>query len=167
MNGNLRSITDTDLKNLLRWRNHPRVRKAMITKHRISWEEHLAWWEKTRSDETKQWHIYQENDEPMAVASFFRLDAREKTGWWGFYLCDYSEQSAAGRASLARRVIQNIIRHAAEELKLRRLLCEVFRDNLPARRLYHEQGFRESNIPPSTNDVDLLVMELPLPHLRR
>lgn len=162
MNGNLRPVTDADLKDLLRWRNHPRVRQAMITKHRISWEEHLAWWEKTRTDKTRQWRIYEENGEPHAVTCFFRLDALEKTGWWGFYLCDYSEKNSAGRAPLARRVIQRIIHHATEELKLCRLLCEIFEDNLPARRLYDEHGFRKSRITPSTADIGLMVMELQL-----
>ena len=151
-----------DLQDLLRWRNHPRVRRAMVTKHRISAEEHAAWWQKTRADKTKQWRIYEENGEPLAVASFFRLDAGEKTGWWGFYLCDYSEQNAAGRAPLARRVIQSVICHAAEELKLCRLLCEVFKDNLPARRLYEEHGFRESRVAPSAPNIGLVVMELQL-----
>ncbi|MDD9808044.1 MAG: UDP-4-amino-4,6-dideoxy-N-acetyl-beta-L-altrosamine N-acetyltransferase [Gammaproteobacteria bacterium] len=162
MNASLRPVTEADLQDLLRWRNHPRVRRAMVTKHRISAEEHAAWWQKTRADKTKQWRIYEENGEPLAVASFFRLDAGEKTGWWGFYLCDYSEQNAAGRAPLARRVIQSVICHAAEELKLCRLLCEVFKDNLPARRLYEEHGFRESRVAPSAPNIGLVVMELQL-----
>ena len=163
MSGNLRPITGADLEDLLRWRNHPKVRRAMVTQHRISREEHFSWWERYRKDKTRHWYIYEEKGKPQAVAYFFDFDAVEKSSWWGFYLCDYSEQNAAGRAPLARRVIQSVIHHAAEELKLRRLLCEVFEDNLPARRLYDEQGFRESAILPSTTDMDLLVMKLENP----
>jgi len=161
ISGHLRQVTEADLEDLLRWRNHPQVRRAMVTRHHISREEHLSWWERYRKDKTRHWCIYEEKDKPRAVAYFFDLDA-EKTGWWGFYLCDYTEQNAAGRKPLARRVIQSVIRHATEELKLRHLLCEVFKDNLPARRLYEEQGFRESCATPGTPNIGLVVMELQL-----
>jgi len=163
MNGHLRPITGADLQDLLRWRNHPRVRRAMVTKHRISPEEHAAWWRKTRADKTKQWCIYEENGEPLAVASFFRLDVGEKTGWWGFYLCDYSESSSSRRLLVWQRVEEAIIQHAFENLGLRLLVCETLKDNQPVIYLHKKFGFRESGIPPSTTDADLLVMELENP----
>ena len=162
MNGNLRPLADADLDDLLRWRNHPRVRRAMINQHRISRQEHLAWWAKTRMDGAKQWCIYQENGEPMAVVNFSRLNAAAKSGWWGFYLCDYSEKKSAQRAPLARRVMQTVLLHARECLGLRWLLCEVLETNLPARRLYDEHGFQVSSAAPSVANIGLIVLELRL-----
>lgn len=160
MNGNLRPVTDADVDDLLRWRNHPRVRRAMINQHRISRQEHIAWWARTRADDTKQWYIYQENGEPAAVVNFSHLDTANKTGWWGFYLCDYSGGKSGQRAPLARRVMRTVLDHARERLSLRQLLCEVLETNLPARRLYDEHGFQETNTAPSVANAGLIVMAL-------
>ena len=162
MNENLRPVTEADLDDLLRWRNHPRVRRAMINQHCISRQEHFAWWARTCADSTKQWYIYQENGEPVAVVNFSHLDATNKTGWWGFYLCDYSEGKSGQRAPLARRVMRTVLHHAHEGLGLHRLLCEVLETNLPARRLYGKHGFQETDTAPSVANIGLIVMELRL-----
>ena len=158
--GKLHPVTDSDLENIRRWRNHPRVREAMITQHEISLQEHLAWWQKTRDDDTKRWYIYMGKDTPAAVVYFFHLDAVEKVGWWGFYLCDYSKESSVNRRTLARRVVKAMIEHAFNEMGLDRLLCEARESNVAAISLYKEFGFVESRVTPSRMAVDLTVMEL-------
>ncbi len=158
--GKLRPVNDADLEDLRRWRNHPKVRRAMITRHEIPPQEHAAWWEKTCNDDAKRWYIYTETGEPSAVVGFFRLDWNRRTGWWGFYLCDYSDESSAGRRELAQRIVETAVEHAFKELNLRLLLCEVFESNAAAVRLYRQRGFVESEVSPSKAGIGLVVLEL-------
>jgi len=82
MSGHLRPITEADLEDLLRWRNHPQVRRAMITQHRISREEHFSWWERYRKDKTRHWYISRKR-QAASGGLFLDLDAGKKSCWWG------------------------------------------------------------------------------------
>jgi len=156
----LRSVVDSDLKDLLRWRNHPKVRRAMISQHKISLQEHTTWWSRVRDDDTKKWYIYMEKDVPSAVINFVNLDHANKTGWFGFYLCDYSAKASAHRGGLAERVVKTIIEHAFAGMKLHLLLCAVRESNTAAIRLYQKCGFVESSLVLRELDASLIIMEL-------
>ena len=158
--GRLRPVATSDLDDLRRWRNHPHVRRAMVTQHEISPEEHLAWWEKLRNDDTKHWYIYTEKEVPAAVTCFFGLDRARRTSWWGFYLCDYSDAVRAHRSALAQRLVGTMIEHAFEGMELDLLLCEVRESNPAAIELYRKFGFVESDVLPSKAGMGLSVMEL-------
>ncbi len=45
----IREIDETDLKQLLEWRNSPEIHSKMLTDHVITWEEHLAWFNRIRN----------------------------------------------------------------------------------------------------------------------
>ncbi|WP_230714510.1 GNAT family N-acetyltransferase [Marinobacter shengliensis] len=42
-NHSLRPMTESDLEQVLQWRNHPEVRRYMYTTHEIRLEEHSKW----------------------------------------------------------------------------------------------------------------------------
>ena len=44
----LRPVRKDDLPMLLMWRNSDRIRSKMLQQHIISWEEHLAWFERIK-----------------------------------------------------------------------------------------------------------------------
>ena len=44
----LRPVCKDDLPMLLMWRNSDRIRSKMLQQHIISWEEHLAWFERIK-----------------------------------------------------------------------------------------------------------------------
>ena len=41
--GIIRPMEESDLDNVLRWRNHPSIRRSMLTQHEISLSEHTDW----------------------------------------------------------------------------------------------------------------------------
>jgi hypothetical protein len=40
-------MRESDLETLLRWRNHPDVRKCMLSQHEITLAEHRAWFDRS------------------------------------------------------------------------------------------------------------------------
>ena len=82
----LRPMTDNDLEIVLKWRNLPEVREMMFTQHEISWNEHQAWWNKVKQDQTKCWLIYSCNSVDVGVVYFYDIDKQNNCGDWGFYL---------------------------------------------------------------------------------
>lgn len=46
----LRPICEEDLPALLEWRNSDRIRSMMIQQHIISWDEHVAWFERIKNN---------------------------------------------------------------------------------------------------------------------
>jgi hypothetical protein len=51
---NLRPMEVGDLHSVLKMRNHPNIRRYMLTKHELSIKEHLSWFErKSRTEDTE------------------------------------------------------------------------------------------------------------------
>ena len=51
--GIIRPMEESDLDNVLRWRNHPSIRRSMLTQHEISSFEHTDWFKSIQSDVNK------------------------------------------------------------------------------------------------------------------
>lgn len=139
----LRPATDDDLEHLLVWRNHPQVRDVSLTQHEISAAEHDAWWQRTRTDPTRQVFVYVRHDVPSGVVTFFDLDVTARSAWWGYYL-DNEGLSARGELLPAWIEIQRQAkRFAFDELGLETLEGEVLEANEAVRRFNRRNGFEE------------------------
>jgi len=82
----LRDLDKDDLDLVLEWRNAEHVRAVMFTDHVISREEHHAWFEKIRHDETVRYLILQRGFTPEGVVNFTCIDRANLKCFWGFYL---------------------------------------------------------------------------------
>lgn len=139
----LRPATDDDLEHLLVWRNHPQVRDVSLTQHEISAAEHDAWWQRTRTDPTRQVLVYVRHDVPSGVVTFFDLDVTARSAWWGYYL-DNEGLSARGELLPAWIEIQRQAKlFAFDELGLETLEGEVLEANEAVRRFNRRNGFEE------------------------
>ena len=54
----LRNICEDDLPLLLEWRNSPRIHSKMFTDHKITPEEHQAWFKKIQADPVKKNFVF-------------------------------------------------------------------------------------------------------------
>ena len=139
----LRPARDSDRDPVLVWRNHPDVRAASLTQHKISPEEHEAWWARTLADPTSRVLIYERLDVPFGVVTFFDLDETTGSGWWGYYL-DTVGLEATGQLLMAWIQIQReAIRYAFDELGLATLLGEVLASNEAVRQFNRRHRFTE------------------------
>jgi UDP-4-amino-4,6-dideoxy-N-acetyl-beta-L-altrosamine N-acetyltransferase len=139
----IRPATDADRDAVLRWRNHPQVRAASLTRHEIGTEEHAAWWKAALVDPARKVLVYERREVPAGVVTFFDIDPDARSASWGYYL-DGDGLEAAGQLLMAWIEIQReAVRYAFDELGLDLLEGEVLASNEAVRRLNRRQGFTE------------------------
>ncbi|NUW40796.1 GNAT family N-acetyltransferase [Nonomuraea rhodomycinica] len=162
----LRQVRDDDLPAMLRWRNHPRVRKASFTTHEISEEEHARWWAGVRADPSRLVLIYEHGGTACGVVTFSGLDPERPVASWGFYL-DLAGLERRGEMITAWFGIERTaIRHAFDVLELTTLRGEVLAGNQAVRLLHDRFGFKETGGYRRVVDgttVDVVTVELTRP----
>jgi UDP-4-amino-4,6-dideoxy-N-acetyl-beta-L-altrosamine N-acetyltransferase len=133
----LRKMTEADLEIVLHWRNRENVRKYMYTRHEISIEEHLSWWNRvSKRDDTIQL-IFEYKDIPCAVVSFSNLSNRNKSASWAFYLGDNAKRGVGSLVEF------NALEYAFNNLNLHKLKCEVLAVNHAVIKMHKKYGFKE------------------------
>ncbi len=85
MISNVRAMTSNDLSEVFCWRNHPNIRKYMLTNHEISFDEHINWFDQASKDSTRKLLIYEQDGGPMGFISFKETSFRGVVDW-GFYV---------------------------------------------------------------------------------
>lgn len=80
----IRAVTFEDLPSLLAWRNHPDVRKFMLTQHEISLDEHSNWFSKASQDQSRRLLIVEDEQQPIGYVQFSNV-AQGGVSDWGFY----------------------------------------------------------------------------------
>lgn len=142
----LRPVTESDLALILKWRNHPEVRKVMFTDHEIPPAEHLAWWDKVKTDPTRKAYVFVFRDEPVGVINFFDLHPVEQRCSWGFFL-DLSREWGPGEKLQAWLQAEQVaIRQAFGPLGCEKLYCETFDFNEQVLALHKKVGFKEVEV---------------------
>ncbi len=122
----LTSASDSNLEELLRWRNQPNVRASMVNTKKIVWDDHLEWWKNFKEDRSKKLFLVKSKNKTVAVINFFNLH-KKNSGWWGFYLTDMVENKNVLETWMAVEGIA--IRYAFEALLLLELYCETRSSN--------------------------------------
>jgi RimJ/RimL family protein N-acetyltransferase len=163
----LRPATEADLDTMHDWRNQEPNRLASINSHEISAAEHRAWWDKTSVDPTRRVLIFEREDGPTGVVSFFdlELNAPRRSGAWGFYL-DALRLDAQDEIMPAwMAVMRDATRYAFDELALDDLHGEVLQHNASVRTMNRLFRFTEGTGEPRDVDGRTIVV-IPI-HLRR
>lgn len=132
----LRLMDCDDKEHILAWRNTDRVRMNMYTDHIISRDEHEAWFSKALVDESARYLIFEINHRPVGFVSFTNISKVHNRCVWAFYL---------GEADLPRGTGSSMeyfaLQYAFEELKIRKLCCEVFLFNAGVIKMHEKFGF--------------------------
>jgi UDP-4-amino-4,6-dideoxy-N-acetyl-beta-L-altrosamine N-acetyltransferase len=138
-----RDITQNDLETIRTWRNDPRVRKTMFTDHEISAQEHLAWWQRLRDDNSRKSLIFVMNQHDAGIVNFFAIEPQEKSCHWGFYLAADINDPAL-MLSVWQALEQEAIDYAFKQLQCEQLICETFKFNQPVLEMHRRFGFVET-----------------------
>jgi RimJ/RimL family protein N-acetyltransferase len=107
--------------------------------HEITWEEHLAWYERLKNDVSRRAMIFECVGKPTGVVIFTRIDGQAGSGEWGFYIGDQNAQK--GTASTMGFLALD---YAFGDLKLRKLVGRSFVSNEASVRYHQRLGFREA-----------------------
>lgn len=160
MFGKLRSFTDDDKLFVLETRNLPSVRRNMYNSEPIELADHEQWWERLKQDGTKQYFIYEKDQQKLGVVGFYNISQANQTAEWAFYA---TEDAPRGTGSLMEYLA---LTKAFEELNLRKLSCEVLSYNPAVVRLHRKYGFMIEGIKRhqhlfegKLHDIYMLAME--------
>jgi UDP-4-amino-4,6-dideoxy-N-acetyl-beta-L-altrosamine N-acetyltransferase len=136
----LRDIQENELNLMLSWRNNEMVRSNMYTRHIISLDEHMAWWERTQKRVDQRYFMFEQNGKPAGIVGFMGIDPANHNSFWAFYA---SPDAPAGTGS---RMEFLALEHAFETMQLHKLHCEVLAFNQKVIKLHQKFGFKTEGI---------------------
>lgn len=136
----LRPMLENDLEKVLSWRNRDAVRKNMYTSHVITMEEHRSWWEKQNRLQSTRLLIAVFEGRDVGVVTFTDYSGEGGLAIWAFYAGDVDLKGIGSMMEAAA------LEYAFNELKIRKLECEVLDFNMPVVRLHMKHGFRVEGV---------------------
>ena len=80
----VRLVQHADLPQLRLWRNHPEVRRYMLTQHEISAQEHEQWFERAVADPCRRLLMVERGTAPLGYVQF-SWNEPGRVADWGFY----------------------------------------------------------------------------------
>lgn len=146
--GMLRAIDSTELELMLAWRNAPSVRANMYTRHEISLDEHLAWWNRIQARADQQYFMYEHDGTPCGIVAFVDMDRVNSNSSWAFYA---SPEAPRGTGSKMEFLALDYV---FQQEKLHKLSCEVLAFNHPVIKLHQKFGFKVEGILRHQHNVD-------------
>jgi UDP-4-amino-4,6-dideoxy-N-acetyl-beta-L-altrosamine N-acetyltransferase len=135
----VRSVSSEDLQMLLEWRNHPDIRRFMLTQHEISLEEHLNWYSSASQDPTQRLYIVEESQQPIGYVQFTSVTEGGVSNW-GFYA---SPNATKGSGKKIGSVALNF---AFSELKLHKVCGQAIETNLASQNFHKRLGFKQEGV---------------------
>lgn len=134
--GYLRPILESELELMLSWRNAPSVRANMYTRHEISINEHLAWWQSVTQRGDQQYFMYEKDDIPSGIVGFTNIDRINSNCCWAFYAAGDAPKGTGSRMEFLA------LEHVFGALGLQKLYCEVLAFNSAVIALHQKFGFQ-------------------------
>lgn len=134
-----RRMSENDLEYVLAWRNHPDIRRFMLSPHEITIAEHRAWFDRASRDETRALLVIEEGGQPRGCVLFSGVQ-KNSAADWSFY-------SAPGNpAGSGTRICSTALDFAFSELKLHKAAGQVLDFNRASIRLHQRLGFTQEGI---------------------
>jgi len=131
-----RKMRESDLEALLCWRNHPNVRKCMLSQHEITITEHRTWFERSDKDATRALLVV-EDDGLMIGGVVFSNVSSAGTADWSFYA---DPDSPAGTG---RKVCEAALDFAFRELQIHKVAGQVLDFNKASIQTHLRLGFTQ------------------------
>lgn len=87
----LRPIQQNDLPTLLAWRNSERISSEMLATHKITWEEHQAWFSRIRQHNPMRNFVFCYEERAIGYIGFSDWDEENSRCSSGSYLGDLND----------------------------------------------------------------------------
>lgn len=139
MTTTLRVLTKQDLPMVLAWRNHPAVRQWMFTRHEITPEEHIKWFESASQNTSKHLLVFELNGTPQGCINL-SIDKLGKIADWGFYIAPDAVKGTG------RLLGEAALRYCFEILGLHKVCGQVIQHNQKSINFHLRLGFRNEGI---------------------
>lgn len=135
----VRIMVEGDLEQVLRWRNHPDIRKYMYTQHEISLAEHKKWYGRVSQESCNHLLIVEEDG---VALGFVKITEIRPGGVaeWGFYVAPGSAKGTG------RKLGSAALTYAFESLRLHKVCGQALDSNERSIALHRSLGFKEEGI---------------------
>ena len=134
----VRPLEEKDLRLVLDWRNSERVHSKMLTDHKITWEEHLAWFQRSKDNPVKRNLVFCYQDRPIGYIGYTEYDDVNMICSPGAYLGETDVPIDAGIT-----LFYIAVEYAFAELHMKSLETSVFKSNKQAMRIDKFLGYKE------------------------
>lgn len=135
----IRTMEERDVLDVLSWRNHPDIRKCMITQHEISLDEHLDWFGRASTDATKRLLIV-EDEQKIFGYVYFNGASLGGVADWGFYTAPNSAKGSGRKLGFAA------LDFAFFELGVHKICGQVLACNEASLGFHRMLGFQQEGI---------------------
>ena len=151
----LRGITEDDAPEIVEWRSDPEAYKFFRSPHRITMDEHLAWFRNNylSNDNRLDWMCF-EKSSGSKIGVFGSVVLRLTGG--GEAEINYMLKPEARHKGYASEAVRRIIQYVRSEFHIKRFIAEIHKDNLPSVALAERNGF---TLESSSGDFLLYVSE--------
>ncbi len=131
-----RRMREYDLEFVLAWRNHPDIRRFMLSQHEITIAEHRTWFDLASRDETRALLVIEEHGQPRGCVIFSGVQ-KNSTADWSFY-------SAPGNpAGSGKLICSTALGFAFSELELHKVAGQVLGFNWASICVHQRLGFTQ------------------------
>lgn len=135
----LRPMNENDLKMVLAWRNHPKVRSYMYKQQEISLEDHTFWFEQMSQDPKRSLLVFESNGIACGFINIHEV-AHGGIGDWGFYAAPDAPKGTGRELGVAA------LRYAFKMVGLHKLCGQVLASNERSIRFHLNLGFLREGV---------------------
>lgn len=135
----IRPLEQKDLALILKWRNHPDVRRYMYSQHPIQLEEHQQWFLNCQSSPKRHPLIAEQDGKPFGFVNFTE-HKNCKIADWGFYL------SPDAPKGMGRQLGQSALEYAFHTLRLHKICGEALGFNDRSIHFHLKMGFQQEGL---------------------
>lgn len=135
----IRAVDEEDLPELLSWRNHSQVRAFMFSQHKISVDEHRAWFIQASHDDARRLLIVEDDAGPMGFVQFTKVKPGGISDW-GFYARPGAPKGTGRKMSAAA------LNHAFGDLRLHKVCGQAIVGNTASIALHRAMGFSQEGV---------------------
>ena len=137
----LRQLQIEDTEMIVRWRNHPKVKKNFIYQKDFTKEGHNHWFKNMLIPGHAIQFVIVEKASNRAIGSVYLrdIDDANHKAEYGIFIGEIDAQGQGYGTTACRLLCQ----YGFEKLQLHKIFLRVFCDNIAARKSYEKAGFVE------------------------
>jgi UDP-4-amino-4,6-dideoxy-N-acetyl-beta-L-altrosamine N-acetyltransferase len=139
LNCRVRPMLESDLEQVLSWRNHPDIRRYMYTQHEITLAEHTHWFNKAVNSLDHHLLVFELDN---VALGFVNINNRSdgNIAEWGFYVAPNSEKGTGKRLGITA------LDYAFNTLKLHKICGQALAHNTPSVKFHMRLGFVQEGV---------------------
>jgi hypothetical protein len=131
-------VQEEHLEMIREWRNSPEVSKYMYSDNFISAEDQKRWFERIKRDKNSKYWVINFENQDIGLVYLNNINKHLNSCEWGFYL---GPADVKGKG-IGQKLMSYICKYVFEELKLNKLMAQVFKFNERSLYLHEKLGFR-------------------------